>query len=425
VQSAMKTASAAYALLVDPEVKQSRVRLLVTIVLVGMVTAIAAHFVATFYLDFGIPRATFLFKPSDYFNDWYNPYLYAKAFLHNGATDHSVYFPFAFFTVVAATIMPPQVGFDLLVVVFLGVVVLMLRGWVVDCEDDTLTKVQYAFVLSVLSYPVIFVIDRGNLEMLLFVFIALFFYFLYARRSPWLAALFLGAAIAFKLYPATLLLLLLAERRFKVLGLSIAMAFGLTALGAGASGVLGHHSFMEIVRMSTSDKAGYQQYFVYLDGGLQHGHTLWGLLRIPGFLHGTPVTVGDTRIYTGVAAIVFLALSTYVLFYERERWKRVLFSMVPAILLPFTSGDYTLIHMYFPLVFFLNAPRTSRWDSVYVILFALLLIPVDYHYFSVELDGVSVSVVIYPIIMIALMMLAIVDRQRSGQPGPETLVDAP
>jgi hypothetical protein len=377
-----------------------------------MVTAIAAHYVAAFYLNFPVPRATFLFKPSDYFMDWYNPYDYAKAFLHAGASDHSVYFPFAFLTVVAATVAPGTVGFSIVVAGFLVALVLMLRGWVVDSEDDELVRLQYVFILTALSYPVLFAIDRGNLEMLVFVFIALFFYFLYARRSPWLAALFLGAAIAFKLYPATLLLLLLAERRFKVLGLSVAFALGLTAFGAGVLGALGHRSPIEIIRMSMSDKEGFQQYFVYLDGGLQHGHTLWGLLRMPGFLQGTPVTVGDTRTYTVVAALVFLAIAAYVLLFEHERWKRVLFATVPAVLLPFTSGDYTLLHIYFPLVFFLNASRVSRWDAVYVILFGLLLIPLDYHYFSVNLDGVSSSVVIYPVAMIALMVLAIIDRRR-------------
>jgi small-conductance mechanosensitive channel len=76
------------------------------------------------------------------------------------------------------------------------------------------------------------------------------------------------------------------------------------------------------------------------------------------------------------------------------------------------SADYTLIQLYFPLVFFLNARRVSRWDFAYVALFAVLLIPVDYHYFMLAGDGVSTSVIVYPLAMVTLMVLAILDSQR-------------
>lgn len=413
----MRTITGEYALLADPSVKRRRVRLLVTIVLVGTVAAIAYHYMVGYYFGLGYPQSTFLFKPSDHFNDWDNVYLYAKAFLQGDPSVPVVYFPFSFLSIVAATILPMRVGFALVIALFLAVLALLLRGWVVDCEEQSLTKVQYVFILVVLSYPVIFALDRANLEMLLFVFIAGFLYFLYERESLWLAALFLGAAIAFKLYPATLLLLLLAERRIKLFVMSVVFALGLTAIGVVALAALGHHGLVEVWQMSTGNKDAFQQYMVFLDGGLQHSHSLWGLLRVPGFLHGAPVAVWQTRLYTAASALIFLAIAAYVLFLETERWKRVLFAMVPAVLLPFASSDYTLIQMYFPLVFFLNAPRVSRWDLAYVVLFGALLVPVDYRYLSVALDGVSISVVMYPVALLALLVLAIVDRQRSAHRG--------
>jgi len=83
------------------------------------------------------------------------------------------------------------------------------------------------------------------------------------------------------------------------------------------------------------------------------------------------------------------------------------------LLLPFVSADYTLIMMYFPLVFFLNAPRVSRWDVAYVALFRVLLVPVDYYYLSVYSPGVSISVIVYPLALLALLLLAIGDPQRA------------
>jgi hypothetical protein len=81
------------------------------------------------------------------------------------------------------------------------------------------------------------------------------------------------------------------------------------------------------------------------------------------------------------------------------------------LLLPYVSGDYTLIQLYFPLVFFLNARRVSRWDVVYVALFGILLVPVDYYFM---LYDISISVIIYPAALVALVLLAILDRQRAA-----------
>jgi hypothetical protein len=202
----------------EPNVKRRRVRLLVTIVLLGTVTSIAFHYILGFYFAEGYPRSTFLFIPGDHFKDWDNLYLYAQDFL-KGIPGPFAYFPFAILVVVAATLAPIQVGFGLNIVLFLAALAVMIRGWVVDVYEHLATKVQYAFVLVALSYPVLMVLDRANVEMVIFAIVAGFFYFLYVRKVPWLAALFLGMAIALKLYPATLLVLLLAERRFKLLAL--------------------------------------------------------------------------------------------------------------------------------------------------------------------------------------------------------------
>jgi hypothetical protein len=398
--------------LVEPNAKRSRVRLLATIVLVGTVASIVYHYVAGFYFGFGYPRSTFLFLPSDHFNDWDNVYIFAKAFLR-GVPGGFTYFPFAMLTALASTVLPMRVGWALVILLFLVVLVMLLRGWVVDCEDNVLTKVQYGFVLVLLSYPVLFALDRTNLEILLFVFIAGFFYFLYVRESVWLAALFLAAAIAFKLYPATLLVLLLAERRFKACILAVVFALGLTVIGTAAMAGLGHFSLAAVWQMNSSGKTLYQQTMVIGGGGIQHGHSLWGVLDLPTFLRGQEPGHWRITLYEVAAGLIFLLLAVHVIFRETERWKRVLLLMVPAVLLPFVSADYTLIQLYFPLVFFLNARRVSRWDVAYVALFGVLLIPLDYHYLALAGDGVSISVIVYPVAMLALMVLAIFDPQSA------------
>jgi hypothetical protein len=388
----------------------------VTLVLVGTVTAIAYHYLVGFYWSHGYPETTFLFKPSDRFNDWYLPYAYAGEFI-KGGTAPFIYFPLAFLAIAAGTMGPAWVGFALLIAAFLTVLILALRGWVVDCEQHVLTKVQYVFILVVLSYPVLFLVDRTNLDLLMFVLIAGFFYFHYVRESPRLAVLFLASAIAFKLYPATLLLVLLAERRYRSAAATALLAAAMSAAALVTLGALSGRGLMEMVHLSNAEKGAYQQYMVVLGGGLQHGHSLWGLLRLPGYLNGTALAGWETKAYTVLAVLVFIGIAAHIVFREKEPWKRVLLAIAPTVLLPFVSSDYTLIYLYFPLIFFVNAPRSSRWDAVYIVLFALLLIPVDYHYlfYDYVLDGISVSVVVYPLVLLALMTLAILDRPPSAR----------
>ena len=397
--------------LVEPNVKRSRVRLLVTIMLVGTLASIVWHYVSGFYLGQGYPRSTFLFSPGEHFSDWNSIYILAQKFVR-GVPWQFGDFPFGSLTVVTTTVLRASVGFTLMIVLFLGVLALILRRFVFDCEEHALTRAQGIVILIGLSYPVLFVLDRGNMEMLVFAFIAGFFYFTYVRERPWIAALCLAAAIAFKLYPATLLLLLLAERRFKPLVLTVIIAGGLTAISVGLLAVVGHFSLADVLQMNASGLGNVQQTMVISGGYVQHGHSLWGLVvGLWKMLRQSAVAGWQTKLYTVAAAAIFLVLSVHAMFRETERWKLVLLATVPGLLLPYVSSDYTLIQLYFPLVFFLNARRVSRWDVVYVALFGILLVPVDYYYIR---SDISISVIIYPAALVALVLLAILDVQRTA-----------
>ena len=125
----------------------------------------------------------------------------------------------------------------------------------------------------------------------------------------------------------------------------------------------------------------------------------------------------QTTLYEVGAAAIFVGLVVYAVFRETERWKVVLLATVPWLVLPYVSFDYTLIQLYFPLVFFLNSRRVSRWDVAYVALFGLLLMPVDYYYFFPDSNifhYASISVIIYPASLVALVLLAILDVQRAA-----------
>ena len=108
-----------------------------------------------------------------------------------------------------------------------AVAVYLVSHWMVDALPSRLTKIQCGFILVALSYPVLFAVDRGNLELLVFVCLGGFFYNLYVRGSWRVAAIFLGAAIALETSTRRrFFVLLLAERRYRTAVLSVLVALG-------------------------------------------------------------------------------------------------------------------------------------------------------------------------------------------------------
>ncbi len=167
-------------------------------------------------------------------------------------------------------------GFVCVVAVFLVTLVLVLWKWTTAPVTNVWVRALCVVVLTCLAYPVIFTIDRGNLEMVVFVFLAAFFALYFRRRSAW-AFLPLGLAIGFKYY-WVMLLVLLATRP--------ADLAGCLRRRRGRGGQRGRHrsSGGDLrVRRAGSARGAREHHRGHENargGGLfdgQHGHSLWGL----------------------------------------------------------------------------------------------------------------------------------------------------
>ena len=180
-------------------------RLAIAAVLVtfGTWAAVVFHFVMGQYLGRPYPWSTFLYAPSDHFAYFYNVYDQARSF-HPGESAVVVYSPLLHAFVTVLTLIPAGVGLALIVAIFLATLFAVL--WFVAARGvrDAVSRLQQVVVLTLLAYPVLFAIDRGNLEMVVFVLLAAFFYLYCCRRSRW-AWVPLALAISLKHYWATLL----------------------------------------------------------------------------------------------------------------------------------------------------------------------------------------------------------------------------
>ncbi len=111
-----------------------------------------------------------------------------------------------------------------------------------------LSMLGYAACIAFLTYPTIFIVDRANFDVVVFIFVALFALF-YQRGHAVLAVVVLAPAIAMKGYPAILLTLPLLDRRFKELVLACLMARLLTF---GALALFQDGLFLELQKMLAS-----------------------------------------------------------------------------------------------------------------------------------------------------------------------------
>jgi hypothetical protein len=190
-----------------------------------------------------------------------------------------------------------------------------------------------------------------------------------------------------------------------------------TAAATGALAALSGQNVAQVWHLAYAEKGVYQNTMVDAAAGIQHSHTLWGLLRMPALLAGLNGRPWQPTAYALVAVAIFGLLAVHVIFREQESWRKAALMVIAAILLPYVSADYTTPLIYFPLVMFLNSARVSRYDIIYTCLFGALLVPMDYRYFAELSSGdISISVVAYAVVLLALLILIVSDsggRERA------------
>ena len=403
----------------------ARSRLLALTLLVMAVAtpaSVAFHYVNRYYLGRIYPWSTFLVAPRFHFGDYYLSYVAATRF-GPGRSGNMVYSPVMHLLMATFTLLPAWQGFALVVVAFLAVLV-GLCWRMIGGEAPLATRAQQVAVLVLLSYPVLFVIDRGNLEMVMFVALGLFFYLYYGRHSRW-AWIPLAFAIGGKYYWITLLVLPLSDRQLRQTVYALAGAVVLT-LGSAVALALEVHASVSWVLHAMMQTLGarsavYRSMFI-----VQHAHTLWASMQLANGLLDYPLfNVSHLDMgYVLVAAMLFVLIGYEVAIHDMEPWQRVLALVAATLVLPIESYDYTLLHLYFPLALLVCCAPLKTWTRVAALLIGVCLVPWDYHYYTiwyVPLD-VGISTFIYSGALLGLILVALLTGPRRRRPLRSLLV---
>lgn len=320
-----------------------------------------------------------------------DPYAVARADFQN--------FPFLYQLARLFSFFSPQVA----VVIYLSIG-LAAFSFIVYKEFRTRNKffsLQF-LAIAFLTYPFLFVFDRGNFELVVFFLLYLFISFY--KKRPALSAVFLGLAIALKAFPVVMAGLFLADRRYRDIAISAVVSLAATfASYAFLPGGIGVNLPLHWRNLQL-----YTQTYAVGNEGVAFGNSLWGAFKVLSLSLGLPM---PSALFYSVLVILFLsAVLLYVVFVEKSLWKRVALLVIALNLLPQVSGDYKLLHLLLPLILFVNAQETDgiRIDRLYLLLFGFLIIPKDYYHFPV-LPEANLSVLLNPLLMFALTILIFVE----------------
>jgi len=392
--------------------KKAKVLILCFIVVMGFFIGVALNYYRGAYLQLPYPNNTFLSIPSVRFSDYYDvlrdgqslsPYLEYK----------SAQYPFlAFLGYLFSSLSISYRVFFLLVsglFLFFSIHYLRIGTWF-----ESLTPI---FVIPFLSYPFLFTVDRGNFEILLFVLLLAFIFF-FTRKQYLVSALILSCAIAMKVFPAVMLILFIPEKKYREMIISVGSTILITLISLlfFKGGLIPNLTFLLKFTIFSSN-AIVSNFVAINNNWVQRGVSLLTFIKI--YYHEIgklPVfIVNNFRLAYLLLAGIFMTFTTlFVIFIEKETWKRVALLILAMLLLPPISADYKLLYMFIPLYIFLDKKTISKADIFYLLMFGVLLIPKNFFFLqnltsdTVYYHDTSISVVINFIVMISMALVIVI-----------------
>jgi hypothetical protein len=370
-----------------------------TIVAYGFVASVFWHFMAGMFYNVPAPWNSFLPEPISRFSDFYQVNSDWVRFHFDGVAYGLLYFPSTYLIVNAFSLFPSAytgVG------VFLAISCTFFAWYsYINLRSDSVWSTARDMLLGCfLSYPFIFLVHTANMEFFVAGFVALFLFF-YQREQFGIAGFFLAFAISMKLMPGVFLVLLLSDRRYRMILEIFAwvILLSLTPLLIFKGGILdGISTYLSNFNLS---QRMYFDLMVISEGGNNFGHSLLNGARV--LFHGAfPDMTSILRPYAVLAVAVFGFVSYLVVMRETEFWRKVCLLTLCLDLLPYTSTDYKLIYPLLTAYLFINKKSTAPSDPYIATLFGLIVIPKGYFTLG-HIPYKTIGIVFTPALMIAFL----------------------
>lgn len=400
--------------------KSSKVTLFSTITLIGFAFGVIYHYILAFYAHKTGVYESFLYPKELAFCDFFHVLPSIKDLKpYQEISMWVVYFPITYLFLLPFAFIKNKILAYLIYISGFLVYLVTMNIKMFSCEKLTkLQNVQNIFILTFLSYPVLYCLDKGNFDMYLFVLLG-FWTFAFQKEKYKLSAVLLALINAIKPFTIYFLLLYLMKKRYKECVLSILLTAFLIIIGFL---IIHDNLVMELSTFILSVRLYKYTYTHGANMGMGFLSSLYMPLKVF-FLHFTTSVknVGTFNFIYDIFCQIITIITLIFVWREKTFWKQLTLLICNFLLLPYCTYDYKLIFLLIPIWLFINQKEKTKFDFHYLILFAFLLIPkniiIEFPYIHNGLTNwLSLSAIINPIIMILLSLLIIQEQiiERTG-----------
>jgi hypothetical protein len=411
--------------------RATKIKLISTIILIGFAIAVFYHYIMGAYLNQKLPVTTFLFLPQDRFNDFFNmvsfikdlnPYNHPKIYVFGiyYPLGELFFFPFTFFS---KKIISLSIYLFIFIVLWIAFTIKNFS------QRDKIDNWRDLFTITFLTYPLIFTIDRANVELYIFLLLCgfVFFYRSLEKNQLIFSIVCLSLAIAMKPFPALFLVLLAKEKRWKHIFYVITIAVLISILSL----LCFEGNIWDNLQGLRRNQALFVQDYVIGAGGWPHSISLFGLIKVViAFVIKLLSNLGwitspDLQstfknwvtFFLRPYSILSLAIVVLVIFNilkkENLSWKNMALIVFLMNIISPASADYRLLNLFIPLAFFVNEQKVSKYDRYYTVMFGVLMIPKSYYLVPFMTSvGISIGVIINPLLILLFGSLILLEKHQ-------------
>ena len=271
-------------------------------------------------------------------------------------------------------------------------------------------------LITFVNYPMLFMIHTGNLEGWILVLL-LFVVANIIRRQNTRAAVFLGVAIAMKLYPAVFLVVLL-HRKTSRESINLLLVTTVSALGSTLFSLMvlpgGLTSGVGVLRNMFRSQELYRELMIDGASGIVFGHSL---------LNGIHAVFGQEvlrtedwyLLFAGVGFLVLLGVFLLQNSSVSVLWRQAIAAACIGCLFVPTSTDYKLVYFIPGIILFCCSKIKLSWVDVTVgVLVGVIVSPKPWLILP-KSDYYNAGVWLTPILMSIVLVVLLLDACRSIQ----------
>lgn len=304
-------------------------------------------------------------------------------------------------------------------------------------EGKSAFSAKLMFCACLLTAPFLYAFSRGNYIFYALLFSAIFFVY-YKHENPIvreLAYVSLAVSVGIKLYPAVFALILIKDRNwgafFRVVLYCVCLVV-LPFFAFEGGFFINLKYFITNLNIFSTQPYRFSYNGEIFTNFYSYGVSVQNFVRMI-YCKATGTSMLDVGADINFIGLVFTFLFVLMLVFSamttKSKWKHVCAMALLQALFPDPSYVYSMIFLFIPMVMFvLDKEKKTGKDVLYMLLFALMLSPVQFGYFidpfSLGLQyGFSWSNFIEVILMLAMTVALFADSIKGlvHKPAAETV----